>query len=159
MPTAPRVRPFRPEDLAALLPLVGRLASFGPPPWREAAEMTRTVEAQFRRLAAEGLPPGHALLLAESADGGVLGFVYLEVQRDFFTQRPHGHVSDVAVAAEAEGTGVGRALMAAAEAWARQSGFDRLTLNVFALNARARAFYGRLGYGEDTVRMVKLLEG
>ncbi|WP_369333663.1 GNAT family N-acetyltransferase [Corallococcus sicarius] len=47
--------------------------------------------------------------------------------------------------------------MAAGEAWAREQGYDRLTLTVFAGNARARAFYERLGFGEETLRLVKPL--
>ena len=64
-------------------------------------------------------------------------------------------MSDLAVAPEAEGRGAGRALMGAAEAWARARGHRRIALDVFAANGRARAVYGRLGYEEDTVKMIK----
>ena len=69
----------------------------------------------------------------------------------------HGHVSDVVTAAGAEGRGVGRALMAAAEEWSRSLGHRLLTLNVFDGNARARRLYAALGYAPDTMRMVKVL--
>ena len=48
-------------------------------------------------------------------------------------------------------------LMAGAEAWARARGFRVLTLDVFAANARARAFYARLGYLEQTLKLAKPL--
>lgn len=151
------IRPVRPEDRDFLVALARRFVEFGLPPWRDAAQVTRALEAQMDRLSRE-VPEGHAFLLAESVEGRPLGFIYLEVLTDFFTGLPHGHVSDIAVADGADGRGVGRALMDAGEAWAHERGFDRLTLTVFARNARARAFYARLGFGEETLRLVKQLE-
>jgi GNAT superfamily N-acetyltransferase len=53
------------------------------------------------------------------------------------------------VAASARGIGVGRALLEVTEIWARQHGVDRLTLEVFAGNDRARALYTKAGYVEE----------
>jgi ribosomal protein S18 acetylase RimI-like enzyme len=53
---------------------------------------------------------------------------------------------------------VGEALVRAAEAWTRVRGWRRLTLGVFQSNTRAGALYERLGYGIDTLRLVKVLE-
>ncbi len=61
------------------------------------------------------------------------------------------------VAPGGEGRGAGRALMAAAEEWARGRGYRLLTLNAFSRNTRARRLYERLGYGEDMVKYVKEL--
>jgi ribosomal protein S18 acetylase RimI-like enzyme len=47
--------------------------------------------------------------------------------------------------------------MEAGEAWARGRGYRLLTLDVFAGNERARSFYRRLGYGEDSLSMAKEL--
>lgn len=150
------VRPVRPSDRAFLVSLAPRFVAFGVPGWLDAHETVRALEAQFTELARE-VPEGHRLLVAESGDGEPLGFIYLQVQRDFFTGRPHAHVSDVAVAEGADGKGVGRALMSAGEAWARAQGYDRLTLNVFASNTRARQFYTHLGFAEETLKLVKPL--
>jgi ribosomal protein S18 acetylase RimI-like enzyme len=152
------IRPARADDLAFLVETARRFVEFGPPPWREAAGMTATFERQMERLSRE-VPPGHALLVAESATGEPLGFTYLEVLTDFFTGQPHGHVSDLAVAPGADGRGVGGALLEAAEAWARARGYDRLTLTVFAANGRARALYARTGFAEESLRLVKPLQG
>jgi hypothetical protein len=46
-------------------------------------------------------------------------------------------------------------LAEAGEAWARQRGYRVLALAVFAGNARARSFYGRLVYSEGSLSMVK----
>ena len=99
-----------------------------------------------------------AVFVAEDASSGrPLGFAHIKTFTDYFTAEPHGHVSDLVVAAGAEGRGVGSALMAAAEDWSRARGHRLLTLNVFDENRRARALYERLGYRPDTLRMVKVL--
>jgi ribosomal protein S18 acetylase RimI-like enzyme len=55
-------------------------------------------------------------------------------------------VAILAVAGEAEGRGVGRALLRAAEDWGRANGLTRLTLAVFTDNRRAKDFYERQGW-------------
>jgi len=64
----------------------------------------------------------------------------------------------LAVAAHAEGAGVGQALMCAAEGWARAQGYRLIVLDTGAANARARALYARRGYTEESVRLVKILD-
>ncbi len=149
------VRPARPEDRGFVLETVMRLGAFGPPPWRTVEEIgeadARVIRAFFEKPA-----EGAALLVAES-EGAALGFIYLEVLRDYFVGEAHGHVGILAVTEEAEGRGAGAALMRAAEAWARERGYRRLTLNVFDGNARARAVYDHLGYRPETLRYVKFL--
>jgi GNAT superfamily N-acetyltransferase len=107
--------------------------------------------------ALSGATPDALVLVAESPAAEPLGFVHLHSAIDFFTGERHGHVSDIVVKAEAEGRGVGQALMAAAEAWARGLGYRLLSLHVFDGNARARSFYERLGYGPDIVKLIKTL--
>ncbi len=139
-----------------MLETAGRLAEFGPPPWRPA---TQIMEGEVRTLRAffESPSADPALLVAHSAAKEPLGFAYLERVRDYFTLEEHGHVGILAVVEHAEGRGVGTLLVRAAEAWARSRGFGRLTLNVFAGNERARSVYERLGYRPETVRYVKFL--
>ena len=66
-------------------------------------------------------------------------------------------MSVLVVAETAEGLGVGRLLLEAADTWAREQGLAMLTLNVFTGNVRARAVYERLGYMPETLRYVKTL--
>src|SRR5437899_7312846 len=107
------IRPALPDDVAFVIAGAERLAGFGPPPWRPPEEIVdgerRTLEAFFAEP-----PSGSALLIAESADGRRLGFVYLERLQDYFTREPHGHVGILVVTREAAGRGVGGALMRAA---------------------------------------------
>ena len=51
----------------------------------------------------------------------------------------------------------GRAMMAHADAWARERGLPYLTLSVFEGNGRAQALYERAGYTTEMRRMVKRL--
>lgn len=53
--------------------------------------------------------------------------------------------------------GVGRRLMAFAEAWIQARGIGRIELNVFEFNTGVRRFYQDLGYSTLSRRMVKRL--
>jgi GNAT superfamily N-acetyltransferase len=149
------IRPAGPEDRAFTLEAVMRLGAFGPPPWRTVEEIGEA-DARVVRAFFEKPPEGAALLVADS-EGAAVGFIYLEVLRDYFVGEEHGHVGILAVTDAAEGKGAGGALMREAEAWARGRGYRRLTLNVFDGNARARAVYEHLGYRAETLRYVKFL--
>jgi len=153
MPIA--VRRGTPHDHDFALSTARRFAAFGPPPWRTSIEL---VEGEVRCLDDyfEGRMPGCHLLIAEK-DGERLGFAFLEPHVDYFTQIEHGHLGMIAVAENAEGAGAASALLAAAEEWARDRGYTKLTLNVFAGNARARAFYEKSGFDLETVRYTKRL--
>ena len=147
------IRPARYEDRDFVLETARRLASFPLPAGRGVEEV---VEGESRTLRAffDAAPGGTRLLLAETPEGPA-GFVYLEPLSDYFTLEIHGHVGILAVARAAEGRGVGRALLAAAEAWTRERGWRKLTLNVFETNVRARAVYERAGFAPETRRYVK----
>lgn len=144
------------EDGAWILPLSARLHDFGPPSWRARPVMDEAV-ARAIGAALDRPAPDSAVFVAQDGEGRPLGFLHVQRARDFFTGEEHGHVSDVVTASGAEGRGVGRTLMAAAEEWSRERGHRLLTLNVFAANVRARDLYVRLGFESDTIRMVKLL--
>jgi GNAT superfamily N-acetyltransferase len=151
-----KIRPAVPADRSFVLAAAQRLASFEPPPWRPALEI---VEGERRTLRAffDGPPAGSALLVAESEAGEGLGFAYLERLQDYFTLEAHGHVGILVVVEAAAGKGVGGALMRAAEAWAKEQGYRKLTLTVFGANGAARAVYDHLGYAPETLRYVKIL--
>ena len=91
----------------------------------------------------------------------VLGLARLDQGDGFYLvawdgDRPAGHahlaltdppeLQDVEVAAAYQRRGVGSALTAAAEAEARERGFDRLRVTVSVDNAAAQALYRALGY-------------
>jgi ribosomal protein S18 acetylase RimI-like enzyme len=83
---------------------------------------------------------GEAWVLEE--DGAVVGLLVLE-------DRPDGLLLDnVAVAPAAHGRGLGRALIAFAEAEARRRGFLALRLYTHALMTENQALYRHLGFVE-----------
>lgn len=154
------VRVARADDRAFVLALVPRLHGFGLPSFRTVEQLERAEGAELARafdaIDAGALPADQALLVAELA-GRRAGFLHAVTRLDFFEQRPAGHVSTIVVAPDAERRGVGRALLAGAEAWARSRGYPTLGLSVFERNDRARAAYERAGFGVETLRYVKRL--
>ena len=151
-----RVRPATPEDKEFVLGLAHRFVGFGVPGWHEPRDIVSAIE----RVLDAPIDPSTedpALMVAEDEAGERLGFIRLETRSDHFTGERRGYVSEIAVDEGSEGRSVGKALMKAGEAWARDRGYRLLTLDVFAGNVRARSFYRRLGYGEDSLSMAKEL--
>ena len=115
----------------------------------------------FRRVGAGEVeqPPGAETFVAVDGAGDPLGLIVLHPSADYLTGHGRAYVEILVVAEVAEGQGAGRALMRHVEDWARERGFVEVSLDVFAGNARARAFYERAGYCPDHIRMVKRLVG
>ncbi|MDI3283724.1 GNAT family N-acetyltransferase [Polyangium sp. 15x6] len=162
------IRPLRIENQAErglVLALFERSTSVGFPAWYTLEELAfrqrETAAALLERQALSETPlqtiPGEVVLIAETAAGEAIGFVWVRTAVDPFTQQPVGHVEDLATVPGHEGKGVGGALMAAAEDWARDRGLSALTLHVWPANTRARALYVRQGFGEEMIRMRKVL--
>jgi GNAT superfamily N-acetyltransferase len=106
--------------------------------------------------AVDGSSPDSKVLIAEDDLGCRLGFIHVTEEQDYYAGAC-GHIGDVVVAREARGRGVGAALLAAAEQWARTRGYRLLSLNVFIDNTEARSVYERAGYAPETIRHVKVL--
>lgn len=148
------IRPATSHDLPFIHGLASRLAGVADLSWRSEEEVMR-FQRCFMHETLEAPKPGAVTLVAEDEDGERLGFVHAEPMLDIFTDKIAAYIPLLAVTEAAEGQGTARALMAAVEAWARGHGYASLSLDVFASNARGRAFYARMGYGEETVRLVK----
>ncbi len=151
------IRPARVDERDFVVGLAPRLArGFELPAGRTADEIVRA-ESEALVAALERPDHQHALLIAERDDGARGGLVYLQRQVDYFRQAPHAHVAILVVGADVEGQGAGSQLLDAAEHWARDQGFDMITLHVFDGNRRARAVYERHGYAPEYSRYVKRL--
>lgn len=72
-----------------------------------------------------------------------------------FTGELDGYIGELAVAEHASRRGISRALIDAAEAWARDHGLANLTLHTGACNTTARAFCAALGFAEEEVRLTR----
>ena len=88
----------------------------------------------------EMLAAAPAVLLQAEIAGQPAGCVYLEPQGEIL------YLSMLAVAPEAQAHGLGRWLLATAEAHARQAGCHRIKMSVLALRPELLAWYERQGY-------------
>lgn len=150
-----RIRPAVPDDERTLEELAARLAGFPLPAWRTADEIA-AADARAMIAAVRAARTDDEVLIAQRGDTPV-GCLHMITATDFFGRR-HAHISVIAVSQEAEGTGVGRALLAHADAWARARALPGVTLNVFAANERARRFYERAGFAPEFLKYAKPLE-
>ena len=146
------VRPYDDEDQPAVMHLATRLTA-GAAPWRD-PERWRAVVLGWvaESITAQG-SPGHALFVAE--DGvRVVGFVALST-RTHFTGDVDAYIGELVVDRTVERQGVGRMLLRAAEDWARDLGFETLTLDTGARNIGARALYESVGFEDEDIRLSK----
>jgi ribosomal-protein-alanine N-acetyltransferase len=125
------VRRPGPEDLARVVEI--EQASFADP-WSPVALQSELVRDYLRRP-----------LVAE-ADGRVVGYLMAWSVVEIL------HVLNIASDPALRRRGIGRALLLAAAAEAREAGLVRVTLEVRRSNAAARAFYARFGFVEAGVR-------
>jgi ribosomal protein S18 acetylase RimI-like enzyme len=146
------VRPATPADAAVLASLAERLGACPLPFWRMPGEIAAADGRAMLAAVAAGSDQNEVVVADRR--GEVVGCLHVLATTDFFGLR-HAHVSVLATAAAAEGTGVARALMAHAEAWTVKRGLPLLTLNVFDRNARARRFYEQSGFEVEMVKYAK----
>lgn len=145
-----RLRRYEPADRPAVLALATRLTA-GVAPWRDPDAVRDAARGWVTDPLDAAESSGSATFVAESG-GTLLGLVTVG-ERRHFTGEVDGYVGALAVAAGQERQGIGRALMQAAEQWARDRGRSRLTLETGAANHAARSFYMSLGYEEEDVRL------
>ncbi|MGE5602567.1 MAG: GNAT family N-acetyltransferase [Nitrososphaerales archaeon] len=142
------------DDDPFLVQLAARLADFDLPAWRTGQEIA-SADARAMLAAVRARQRDDEVFVAER-DGTPVGCLHVVAATDFFGRR-HAHISVLATIAAAEGSGIGRALMAHAEDWARARGYSLITLNVFAANTRARRFYEGTGFSPEVLKYAKPL--
>jgi len=140
------VRAARADDAAALALLSGQLGY--PVGGVEMADRLARVRAQrvgevFVASAGE----------TDAADAEVLGWTHV-VPRLQLEEAPFAELAGLIVAESARGLGVGAALLAAAEQWARDAGFALMRVRSNVVRERAHRFYEREGYRRVKVQGV-----
>jgi GNAT superfamily N-acetyltransferase len=103
--------------------------------------------------------PACGVFVAESGDA-VAGFILVHWVPFAMLGGTEGYISDLIVAAESRGAGIGRTLIHAVEEEARNRGCVRLMLNNrIAAKSFQRGFYPKIGYRhrEDFANFVKVL--
>ena len=128
---------------------VPRLTAFVNAAYRgEAARQGWTTEADLldgQRIDEAGLRdmlalPGAALLLAQNEAGELLGCFHVQAQRERL------YLSMLAVAPAGQGRGVGKFLLAAAEAYGIRHGCTKSKMTVISVRPELVAYYERRGY-------------
>ncbi len=93
----------------------------------------------------------HAVFVAE-ADGRLAGWMHVFV-RPSLTTESSAELAALVVDEHCRSHGIGQALIAEAERWAREQGCRMVTLRSNVKRLRAHAFYERLGY--ETIKTSK----
>jgi GNAT superfamily N-acetyltransferase len=87
------------------------------------------------------------------------GYLYGELSRQGETVLRAAHssvyVNHICVTAAHRRRGIGRGLLAAAGAWAREEQADAVLLDVWGFNAAAQAFFAKEGFAPFTLRLAK----
>jgi GNAT superfamily N-acetyltransferase len=111
--------------------------------------------AVVRRL--DGVTSHHAggVLVAIDPQDGLAGFAHVEPRRPLITE-PFAELAALVVSEAARGQRIGSALLAAAEAWAREQGFANMRVRSNVIRERAHRFYLREGYAEKKRQAVFL---
>jgi ribosomal protein S18 acetylase RimI-like enzyme len=128
----------------------------------ESGFMSRSeAEAKADADLAEQLPDGLRtegtyVYAIEDEGGSMAGHAFLGKRADS-TGAEVAFIYDIWLDASVRGRGLGRAAMVELEDEVRRLGLDRLRLNVFGHNSRARELYRSLGYEELSILMGKTL--
>lgn len=158
MPRGPlRVRPATDADLPALLAFGdelrdqvlpssdGALRGRGAPPAARAH-----LEQRYREALAD---PDRRLVVAVGEDDEPLGMALLTIATaNALLDIPAVHMSHAVVADRHKRRGAGKALVAAAAAYAEQSGIEQLVVSVHPGSRDANRFFARLGFAPLAVR-------
>lgn len=143
-----RIRHARPRDARRLVELAREVGS-EPEGWLATDARWQSSGAERAHLRA-AVRSRHVAVLVAEGEHGIVG-------RLSIARRPHApnsHVAEIGlmVALSERGRGIGTALLAAAEHWARGAGIVKVELHVLPHNAAAIALYERVGYEREGLR-------
>ena len=88
----------------------------------------------------DGMAISTVFFSAEDDRGNVVGYIGM------YLMKPEGEITNVAVAKEVRGRGIGSALVAAMQKWAEEHGIERIVLEVRVSNAPAIHVYEEKGF-------------
>ena len=134
------IRPATPEDASALVPLIAVLGREVP-----ASDVRELIESDqaLRVLVAQD---------GEAAGAPLLGVLALTHTRMLHRVQREARITTLAVAAAAQGRGIGRQLVEAAVQQARDWGCGRLELTTGAAREGAQRFYHATGFRQESLR-------
>jgi ribosomal protein S18 acetylase RimI-like enzyme len=151
----PHIRPARDSDRDLLIELSERLQE-GVAAWRDPEAVRRAVTGWVRGSLDDLSDPDSAAFVAER-DREVVGFVCVS-ERSHFAGDVDTYIGELVVSKVAEGGGVGRALVDAAQDWGRARGRRRVVVDTGAANTPARRFYAALGFEEEDITISRSID-
>jgi GNAT superfamily N-acetyltransferase len=131
--TAIKIRRAKNSDAARIAELAGQLGYPATP--AEIAQRLRKIKP----------PSQHAVLVAESHDRNVVGWLHVSVSPLLEVQL-RAEVNGLVVENQERSRGSGALLLRAAEAWARTRGCKSMSVRSNIIRERAHGFYLRHGY-------------
>lgn len=121
------------------------------PVWDDEESWSRRRAHHERALAGAG-----AFVLVARETQRAVGYALVTLRGASYTWRApaaHGELEAISVLPEAQGRGIGRALIDHAYAELAQRGIDTMTLRVIEGNTQARGFYARMGFAPWVVEL------
>lgn len=135
------IRPLREADLRAVADLAGQLGYAASP-----AELGD----RFGPLAQS---PAHAVLVAETPGGGIAGWIHVGTSLALIHES-EAEIHSLVVDERLRGRGIGAALVASAEAWARSRDLRRVRVRCQVKREDAHRFYAREGFTHQKTQHV-----
>lgn len=127
------IRPMRASDLDAVHALNAQLGYPGD---------LETTRARIDAVLASPIADGY---VAEDEEGRVVGWAHV-FTAPFIESGPVAELGGLVVEASRRGEGIGAALVARAEAWARERGLRQISLRCNVVREETHRFYARLGF-------------
>lgn len=128
---------------------------------QEALGYSFSIEETASQLAKLSQDSHHYLLGFEDSDSqDLLGYVHAEVYESLYSKEGF-NILALAVSPQAQGQGIGKALLQGLEKETKRRGFEFIRLNSADHRLDAHAFYEKVGYTCDKVqkRFIKLIKG
>ena len=153
-----KIRPATSDDLNALFDLNKQINELhhlhAPQAFVAPSEEDRTFLINM-------LADEERLFLVAEEGQQVLGFITATITQNetisFLIKDPICRIGTIVVDENQKSKGVGRALLATVEQWARESGASQVRLEVMEFNRDAQQFYDRLGFTPNSRLMMKCL--
>ncbi|OUO93858.1 GNAT family N-acetyltransferase [Cloacibacillus sp. An23] len=153
-----KIREAAPRDIPQIMRLYRQIIAR----LYELAPLYRTNEEQDESFIKDTITSDKSDILIAEEEGAALGFALLQSRESAklagVAQRRYAFLMDICVDEKLRGRGVGSALLAACEEWARGRGLEYMELNVLEANAAARRLYERAGYAKTVSVMRRELE-
>lgn len=154
------VRRAKEGDIKALLSLLGQVLEIHAEirPDIFISGTTKYTEKELSVIIADEKTP---VFVAEGEDGGIKGYVFCKITEQPFStnmkKRKTLFIDDLCVDELCRGESVGKRLFEFAKAYACSLGCSDLTLNVWAGNGNAEAFYKKMGMRVKETQMELIL--